>query len=150
MGAHKYAHPEFYTASENDMKYEHRTQRIIPLRRFIRRLARSAGIAGAIILTALAAGICGYHFLGGLAWIDALVDASMILSGMGPVNELHGTPGKLFAAAYALFSGMVFLTVAAVLFAPVVHRLLHRFHLEAASEDEDERRTQRRKPHERA
>jgi hypothetical protein len=75
-------------------------------------------------------GILGYHFLEKLSWIDSLVNAAMILGGMGPVNELHTNLGKLFAAFYALYSGIVFLVVVAVILAPLYHRFLHRFHLE--------------------
>ena len=70
----------------------------------------------------------GYHQTEGLPWLDALLNASMILSGMGPVQELHTTAGKLFASFYALFSGVMFITLAGVLFAPVFHRFLHKFH----------------------
>jgi len=119
------------------MKYEHRSERLIPKRRFLFRLLRSAGIAAGIIFVALGIGVLGYHFLEGYSWVDALLNAAMILGGMGQVNELHSTGAKLFASAYALFSGIIFLTVAAVLFAPVVHRLLHRFHLEDSREDDE-------------
>jgi hypothetical protein len=97
---------------------------------FIARLMRNVAMAAGIVLVSLAIGTGGYHFLGGLSWIDALLNSSMILTGMGPVNALDTLQGKLFAAAYALFSGVVFLTMVAVLFAPVLHRFLHRFHLE--------------------
>ncbi len=79
-------------------------------------------------------GIIGYHSLEGLSWVDSTLNAAMILGGMGPVNELHTTGGKLFAAGYALSSGVVFLAAAGVLFAPVLHRLMHKFHLEIGSE----------------
>jgi hypothetical protein len=76
----------------------------------------------------------GYHFLEGFSWIDSLLNASMILGGMGPVNPLQTNNGKLFASAYALFSGMIFLVIIGVLFAPLFHRFLHHFHLEAEEE----------------
>jgi hypothetical protein len=101
---------------------------------FVRRLARHAGFAFGLVAGALAVGVIGYHFLAGLSWVDALLDASMILTGMGPVHELVTTGAKLFASAYALFSGVVFLTVAALVLAPVVHRFLHRFHLDESDE----------------
>ena len=125
------------------MKFEHRSQPLLTTVQFIMRLARSAGVAVVVIATALMIGILGYHYLAKLAWIDALVDASMILSGMGPVNELHTSAGKIFAACYALFSGVVFLGVAAILLGPAIHRLLHRFHLEA---DEARDRQQQNAP----
>lgn len=118
------------------MKYEHRSQRLIPFKEFILRLIRTAAIAALIVLSALMIGVLGYHFLEGFSWIDSLLNASMILGGMGPIGEMHTFDGKLFASAYALFSGIVFLTVAAVLFAPVVHRLLHRFHFDMEEETE--------------
>ena len=76
----------------------------------------------------------GYHALENLSWIDSFLNASMILGGMGPVNELKTEAGKLFAGLYALFSGIVFLVIAGIIFAPLVHRLLHRFHFEADDE----------------
>ena len=76
----------------------------------------------------------GYHWLEGLSWLDAFVNAAMILGGMGPVAELHTANGKLFAGIYALFSGMVFLVVAGIVFAPVVHRAMHRFHISGTDE----------------
>jgi hypothetical protein len=89
---------------------------------------RSALIAVAMVTVALILGLCGYHFLNREAWIDALVDATMILGGMGPVSTLNGDGAKLFASFYALFSGLVFIGTAAVLVAPWVHWLLHRLH----------------------
>ena len=83
----------------------------------------------------------GYHFLEGLSWLDALLNASMILSGMGQVTTLQTTAGKLFASFYALFSGVAFLTTVGVLLAPVFHRFLHKFHLEFDSEAADKKRT---------
>ncbi len=84
----------------------------------------------AYINLALALGMVGYHSLEGLSWIDALVNSAMLLGGMGPVNPLHTDAGKLFASFYALYSGLIFLIVAGVLFVPIFHRFLHRFHLE--------------------
>ena len=111
------------------MKYEKKTQPILPRGLFILRLARSASLALGIVTGALGLGILGYHVTEKLPWLDALLNASMILSGMGPVNNPITTAGKVFASAYALFSGIIFLTVSALLFGPVVHRFLHRFHL---------------------
>jgi hypothetical protein len=85
----------------------------------------------------LALGVVGYHVTAGLSWLDALVNASMILTGMGPVNSIGSVGGKLFESFYALFSGVAFLTIVAVLLAPAVHRFLHRFHLDLAGEPED-------------
>ena len=85
----------------------------------------------------LALGMLGYHLVAGLSWIDALVNASMILTGMGPVDEMSTVGAKLFASFYALFSGVAFLTIVAVLLAPAVHRFLHRFHLDLAGDQDD-------------
>jgi hypothetical protein len=93
-------------------------------------MARHALGGGAILAIALWVGMAGYHWLEGLPWIDSFVNAAMILGGMGPVAELHTNGGKLFAGTYALFAGMVFLVVVGVVFAPVVHRAMHHFHLD--------------------
>src|SRR5262249_29289666 len=88
-------------------------------------------LAVSMTLGALFLGMCGYHFLNTESWIDALVDAAMILGGMGPVRELHGIAAKVFAALYALFSGLFLIGTAAILLAPWVHLLLHRLHADA-------------------
>ena len=79
---------------------------------------------------ALGVGVVGYHYLGDLPWIDALLNASMILGGMGPVDLINSSAGKLFASVYALFSGLLFIGVASLLIAPFVHRVMHRMHLD--------------------
>ena len=111
--------------------YEHRHQPLLPFNIFLRRILRNVFIAGAVAAVALGIGILGYRLTENLPWIDALLNASMILGGMGPVSELHTTAGKLFASWYALFSGVVFITSAGILVAPVLHRFLHHFHLES-------------------
>ena len=111
--------------------YEHRKQPLASRRVFVRRVAFNGLIGAAMILVALSIGVLGYHFLEGLSWIDALLNASMILGGMGPVNALQTTAGKLFASFYALFSGVIFIAAMGVLAAPIFHRFLHHFHLEA-------------------
>jgi hypothetical protein len=110
--------------------FERRHQPLAKTRMFMRRMARYLLLALGIIFISLGIGILGYHFLEGLPWIDALLNASMILGGMGPVDALHTQGGKLFASFYSLFSGMVLLVAVGVLIAPVFHRFLHRFHLE--------------------
>lgn len=110
--------------------FEHRSQPIVPLGVFMVRLLRSTAVASLVVAAALSAGMLGYHFIEGLPWVDAFLNASMILGGMGPVNELHSKTGKIFAGCYALFSGLVFIVVAGIFFAPILHRFLHRFHLE--------------------
>jgi TRAP-type C4-dicarboxylate transport system permease small subunit len=103
---------------------------------FLRRLARTFLLAVFIIGGSLCLGVLGYHSIGGLPWVDALLNASMILGGMGPVDVLTTRSAKLFASAYALFSGVILLASVAVMIAPLVHRFLHRYHLEL---DEDDR-----------
>ena len=116
------------------MRFEHRREPLLPRRVYVRRLARHAAIAVAIIFGSLSIGVLGYHHFAGLVWLDALLDASMILSGMGPVHVPQTAAGKLFASAYALFSGVAFITTVGVLFAPAVHRFLHKFHLDFGRE----------------
>ncbi len=112
--------------------FERRHEGLLPRRAFVRRLSKYGAVAVAIVAGSLAIGMAGYHATEGLPWRDAFLNAAMILGGMGPVGELHTAAGKFFAGCYALYSGIVFLVVAGVLFAPIVHRLLHHFHLEAA------------------
>lgn len=114
--------------------YEHRHEPLVPRQVFLRRVAKHATGAFLLVFGTLWLGMAGYHWLEGLSWVDAFVNAAMILGGMGPVAELHTYAGKLFAGTYALFAGLVFLVGAGVLFAPVFHRAMHRFHLG----DEDE------------
>jgi hypothetical protein len=111
--------------------FEHRRQPMVPRKVFYTRLARSAALGMSIIIASLVLGIAGYHWLEHLSWLDAFVNASMILSGMGPVSPLHSTEGKLFAGGYALYSGLALITSSGIMFAPVFHRFLHKFHVEA-------------------
>lgn len=109
--------------------YEHKSEPLLPFRHFLRRQIEHVLIGLGIIGVSLSMGIAGYHFLGKLAWIDALVNASMILGGMGPVDPLRTAAAKIFASLYALYSGVIFLVVAGIMMAPLIHRLLHRLHL---------------------
>jgi hypothetical protein len=111
------------------MRFERRYEPLLPRRLFVKRVASWSAVAGAIIVGSLALGVCGYHFLDRLPWLDALLNASMILGGMGPVDPVRTTAGKLFASCYALFSGLVIIGVASLLLAPLIHRFLHEFHL---------------------
>lgn len=112
--------------------FEHHHEPLAPPHVFRRRLIRSGGVAAVIILFSLAIGVVGYHYLGGIeAWVDCLYNASMILGGMGPVAELKTDAGKVFASAYALYSGVVLLASVGVLLAPALHRVLHHFHIES-------------------
>ena len=110
--------------------YEHRTKKLLSPHEFAKRVLRHIAIALLAIGGALAMGIGGYHYFAGLLWIDALLDASMILGGMGPVNPLTTNEAKLFASSYALFSGLVFIGIVGVLVLPFLHRLLHSLHVD--------------------
>ena len=115
--------------------YEHRTQPLLPRNVFYRRIARHAALGFAVITVALGIGMIGYHCFEKLPWVDAFVNAAMILSGMGPVATLQTDAGKIFAGCYALFSGLALIAILGIIFAPVVHRALHKFHLEEAARD---------------
>jgi hypothetical protein len=119
--------------------FEHKTERLITRKAFVYRLGTSVGIAAGIVCGSLGIGIVGYRLLEGFSWIDSLLNASMILGGMGPVNQLQTAAGKVFAALYALYSGIVFLVTTGVVMAPVLHRFLHHFHLE--DDDKKHKRT---------
>lgn len=114
--------------------YEHHTQPLLPPRAFLQRMLAHGGLALAIVAAALALGMVGYRRTEGLSWLDAFLNAAMILSGMGEVAPLATSGGKLFAGLYALFSGLLILVTAGILAAPLVHRLLHRLHLEDESD----------------
>lgn len=111
--------------------FEHRHEPLISNRDFARRLVNNGIIGLAALAAALVIGIVGYRMCEGMSWIDATLNASMILGGMGPVDPLHSNAAKLFASFYAIFSGVVFLAVFGILAAPVYHRIMHRFHLES-------------------
>jgi len=112
------------------MDYEKQNQLLVPEKRFYFRVLRSFGMTLIVVAFSLAMGSTGYSFFENLPWVDALLNASMILTGMGPVDRMVTTPGKLFSAFYALYSGLAFLSMVALLMAPILHRFLHRFHLE--------------------
>ena len=114
--------------------FEPRRARLLPRRRYYHRLGRGAAIGATIIAMSLVVGMAGYHVFENMSWLDAFVNASMILSGMGPVGELHTNAGKFFAGCYAIFSGVAFLTSIGVVFAPIFHRFIHKFHIETESE----------------
>ena len=107
-----------------------RTERRLPLRRVGVSFPHAFAAAGTVLVLALVVGIAGYHFIAGLSWVDALLEASMILTGEGPIAPLSSSGAKLFASVYAIFSGTVFLITTGILVAPLIHRVLHRFHVE--------------------
>lgn len=110
--------------------FEQKSQPVVKNPHFIRRVVRSFLIGIFIIFICLLLGMWGYSHFEKMSRVDAFVNASMILSGMGPVSQLQTDGGKIFAGFYALFSGIIFLVVIAVIFAPVYHRFMHKFHLE--------------------
>jgi hypothetical protein len=113
------------------LHFEHRGQPPISSRHFAIRLLRHGGYAALLVGASLVVGTAGYHLFAHQLWIDALLNAAMLLGGMGPIGAVDTTSGKLFAAAFALYSGLVFLVAAGLLLAPVFHRVLHRFHSES-------------------
>ena len=112
--------------------FEHRTQPLLPRTQFLARLAQSGGMALILICVSLFIGMLGYHALENLSWTDAFLNAAMLLGGMGPVNAPITVAGKLFAGLYALYCGLAVIFVAGLLLAPLLHRFLHKFHLEHA------------------
>jgi hypothetical protein len=113
--------------------FENRRKSLLPRRAFYARMARSVALGLGIVMVSLGIGMAGYHGLEGLSWLDAFLNASMILSGMGPVATMQTTAGKLFAGCYALYSGLALISTLAVIIAPLFHRFLHKFHMEAES-----------------
>jgi hypothetical protein len=110
--------------------YEHRKQPLASRATFYQRILKNIIIALIIMAVCLVIGIAGYHYWGEASWIDSLHNASMILSGMGPVVEINSVSGKIFSSAYALFSGVIFITNVGVILAPAIHRIFHRLHLD--------------------
>lgn len=110
--------------------FEHRTAPLLPRHAFLARVVWHLGLATLVVGLALGMGVLGYRYLGGLAWIDALVNASMILGGMGPVDPITSAAGKYFVSFYALFSGLLFIGAASIVVSPFVHRIMHRLHVD--------------------
>jgi hypothetical protein len=104
-----------------------------PRRAYFARLARNFGLGLLAISFCLGVGMAGYHFIEKLSWIDSFLNAAMILSGMGPVAPMQTNAGKIFAGCYALFSGLALISIVGLMLAPVVHRFLHRFHLDVTA-----------------
>ena len=110
--------------------FEHKKNNLLPFSLFLKRVLKYFTYTLLLIGIALLVGMFGYHFLGDLNWINAFYNASMILTGMGPVAEMTIVSAKLFSSFYAMFSGIVFLSTIAIFFAPIAHRILHKFHIE--------------------
>ena len=109
--------------------YEHHSKPLLPLKLFLRRLFGHTTLALSVLFVSLVVGVAGYHLTEGLSLIDSILNASMILGGMGPVDAIKTPGGKVFASFYSLFSGVVFLGVVGIILAPIVHRMLHRLHV---------------------
>jgi hypothetical protein len=112
------------------LSYERRNEQLAPRSIFIKRLLAAELFAMGLIAVALMIGIAGYHFIAGFQWLDSLLEASMILGGMGPIKELPNDSAKIFASIYALFSGLIFIGVMGIVLSPVVHRIMHKFHVD--------------------
>ena len=115
--------------------FEHRSSPLLPRQAFYRRVAICFLLSQAVVAVALGLGMAGYHFFESMGWVDAFENAAMILSGMGPVSALQSDAGKIFAGCYALFSGLLLITVTGIVLAPVIHRGLHKFHLESGKKN---------------
>lgn len=116
------------------MIFEHHSQPLLPARGFLFRVLVYIGYALGLVLFFLSLGTLGYHFVVGLPWLDAVLNASMILSGMGPVDPITTEGGKVFASIYALLSGVVFAVTTGIIISPILHRVLHRLHLKKRGE----------------
>ena len=125
--------------------YEHHTEPLLSRRQFLRRLGRHSEIAMAVLLVSLALGTLGFHWLAPQGWLDAFLNAAMLLGGMGPVGSFDQPIGKVFAGLFALYAGIVFLGAALILLAPVVHRILHKLHLEEQGKLKAKPRSRQRK-----
>jgi len=112
------------------MTFEHHKQKVISFPQFLKRMGRYALFSGALIVLSVLGGTIGYHFVGELTWLDSFHMSCMILTGMGPVIEMKTAGAKIFSSFFALYSGVAFLSITAVFFAPIVHRFLHILHVE--------------------
>ncbi|HEY1793161.1 MAG TPA: hypothetical protein VGG34_09600 [Opitutaceae bacterium] len=110
--------------------YERIGEKLLPWPLFLRRMALTFLATVLMVSIALLAGALGYHYIARLGWVDSVLNASMILTGMGPVDPMKDTPSKLFASGYALFSGVVFLSAAGIVLSPIFHRIIHAFHMD--------------------
>lgn len=117
------------------MNFEKKQSRILPRKDFLIRALNYSLFSLLLLTISLGLGTAGYFYFGKISWVDAFLNASMILTGMGPVNQMTTEEAKLFSSFYALFSGIAFLSTTAIMFAPLVHRFLHKFHLEDAKEE---------------
>jgi hypothetical protein len=123
--------------------FESHREPLLPRPIFLRRVGRYAFAGFLLIMVSWLIGILGYRFFESMSWTDAMLNAAMILGGMGPVDTLHTEGGKIFAALYAMFSGVIFLISIGVLAAPIFHRVIHQFHIDADDEDDDNEKEQK-------
>ena len=130
-------HPTSKGEKPRLMALERRRQPLLSRAAFAKRLAASVGLVAVLIGLSLLAGMAGYWYFERMSWIDAFANAAMILSGMGPLNELRTPGGKLFAGMYALYSGLAIIVATGVILAPILHRVLHHFHLDDAQAGDD-------------
>ena len=119
--------------------FERRNNHLLPRKEYYRRVVRHVAMGVGVIAVSLGLGMVGYHTFEDQSWIDAFVNAAMILSGMGPLGELHTAGGKIFAGCYAIFSGLALIAILGIIFAPVIHRALHKFHLEERELDKEDK-----------
>ena len=117
--------------------FEHHNEKLLPQHKFIMRLLKYGSIAIVLILFSLVIGMAGYHLFEGLSWVDAFLNAAMLMGGMGPVNVLQTDAGKIFAGIYALYCGMVLLIAVGIIAVPILHRFLHYFHLESEKKQDE-------------
>jgi hypothetical protein len=115
--------------------FERHNKHLLPRREFYHRVAHHAALGIIVLIVSLGIGMVGYHSFEKMSWVDAFVNAAMILSGMGPVATLQTDGGKIFAGCYAIYSGITLIGILGIIFAPVVHRFLHKFHLEDKERD---------------
>ncbi len=118
--------------------FEHRHEKLLPRKLFIRRLAKFALISIGIVLVSLVIGMVGYHLLEGYSWVDSFLNAAMLMGGMGQVAQLQTDGGKVFAGFYAMYCGLVELVAIGIFAAPIIHRFLHHFHLESKHQEKEE------------
>ncbi len=117
------------------LKFEKKVEKVAPLNIFIVRMLISLGLGLGLITFSLLIGVLGYHSLAKLSWIDAFLEASMILGGEGPITQAMSDGAKIFASIYALYSGLLIIAVMGIILTPVVHRMMHQFHIDEADED---------------
>ena len=116
--------------------FEHKKSPLLPRKQFALRVLLSVALGAGLIAIGLVVGMIGYHQLESMDWVAAFLNSSMILAGMGPVDPMHSDTAKLFAGCYAIFSGVAFPTTIGIIAAPIVHRFLHKLHLEAKDKSE--------------